>query len=292
LVGRARIRAFFDEPTNAVSYLVWDRDGGTAAVIDSVLDYDPDTGSATTRSADEILTAARQKRLSIAYALETHAHADHLSAAAYIKATTGAKIGIGEHIRTVQEILRPVVGADVLAPQGGDFDILFADGDRFQVGELTFDVMHTPGHTPACISYIVGGDAFIGDTLFMPDFGTARADFPGGDARTLFRSIQRLLALPPETRLHLCHDYKAPGRDDYRWDSTVAEELARNIHVRSGVTEEEFVRIRTDRDSRLAAPRLMLPSISANIRAGKTIADLITQPQAPSEAVRIAAGGG
>lgn len=266
--AQANIQAFFDEPTNTVSYLVWDHDGGTGVVIDPVLDFDPASGSVSIDSVEAILKAVEEKNLTIAYALETHAHADHLSGAPYIKAKTGARIGIGEHIKDVQRIFRPVFNAEDLKTDGSDFDALFAEGDTFSAGDLTFEVIHTPGHTPACVSYKVGDDVFVGDTIFMPDFGTARADFPGGDARTLFRSIQKLLALPPETRLHLCHDYKASGRDEYRWDTTVAEEKARNVHVHDGVKEDQFVEMRNKRDATLSAPRLLLPSIQTNIRAG------------------------
>ena len=266
---QAKIQAFFDEPTNTVSYLVWDHDGGTAAIIDPVLDFDPASGTVSIDSVEVILQAAEEKNLTVAYALETHAHADHLSGAPYVKAKTGAAIGIGEHIKDVQRIFRPVFNADDLKTDGSDFDRLFAEGDSFTVGDLTFSVMHTPGHTPACVSYKVGDDVFVGDTLFMPDYGTARADFPGGDAHALFKSIHKLLALPPETRLHLCHDYKAPGRDEYRWDTTVADEREHNVHVHEGVTEDEFVAMRTGRDATLSTPRLLLPSIQTNIRAGK-----------------------
>lgn len=269
MAASAQIEAFFDEPTNTVSYLVWDHDGGTGVVVDPVLDFDPASGDVSIDSVNEILQAAEARGLNIAYALETHAHADHLSGAPFIKSRKGANIGIGEHIRDVQRIFRPVFNATDLNADGGDFDRLFADGDEFDVGDLNFKVMHTPGHTPACVTYKVGGDAFVGDTLFMPDYGTARADFPGGDARTLFRSIHKLLSLPPETKLHMCHDYKAAGRDDYRWDTTVGEELANNIHISSGVTEDEFVAMRTERDAGLSVPKLLLPSIQTNIRAGR-----------------------
>ncbi len=266
---QAKIQAFFDEPTNTVSYLVWDHDGGSAVIIDPVLDFDPASGTVSIDSVETILKAVEEKNLTVAYALETHAHADHLSGAPYVKAKTGALIGIGEHIKEVQRIFRPVFNADDLKTDGSDFDRLFAEGDSFAVGDLTISVMHTPGHTPACVAYKVGDDVFVGDTLFMPDYGTARADFPGGDARALFNSIHKLLALPPETRLHMCHDYKAPGRDDYRWDTTVAEEREHNVHVHEGVTEDEFVAMRTGRDATLSTPRLLLPSIQTNIRAGR-----------------------
>jgi glyoxylase-like metal-dependent hydrolase (beta-lactamase superfamily II) len=264
-----RIRAFFDEPTNTISYLVWDPETRDGAVIDPVLDWDNRSGTADTAFADSVLAAAKEEGVTIRYVLETHAHADHLTAAPYIKARTGAPIGIGEHIKDVQRIFRPVFDAADVKPEGGDFDRLFRDGERFPLGTLEVEVLHVPGHTPADIAYRIGDDVFVGDTLFMHDYGTARADFPGGDARQLFRSIKRLLALPPETRLWMCHDYKAPGRDAYAWQSTVAEQRAHNPHVKDGVTEEEFVAFRTKRDATLAAPLLLLPSIQVNIRAGR-----------------------
>jgi glyoxylase-like metal-dependent hydrolase (beta-lactamase superfamily II) len=263
------IRAFFDEPTNTVSYLVSDPETRRAAVIDPVLDFDLASGEADVRSAEAILAAAREDSLTIEWVLETHAHADHLSAAPFIKAETGAKIGIGEHITSVQKIFRPVFLADDLKTDGSDFDRLFADGERFALGSLEIEVLHVPGHTPADLAYRIGDAVFVGDTLFMPDGGSARADFPGGDARTLFRSIRRLLALPPETRLFLCHDYKAPGRSDYRWETTVAQQRRASVHVHDGVTEDQFVAMREARDAGLAVPRLLLPSIQVNIRAGR-----------------------
>ncbi len=266
---RATIRAFFDAPTNTVSYLVWDPATKRGAVIDPVLDWDNRAGTADVAFADRILAAAKDEGVAIDWVLETHAHADHLTAAPYIKSRTGAPIGIGEHIREVQAIFRPVFHAEDVKPEGGDFDRLFRDGERFPLGGLEVEVLHTPGHTPACVSYKVGDDVFVGDTLFMHDYGTARADFPGGDARTLFRSMKRILALPPGTRLWMCHDYKAPGRDAFAWESTVAEQRAHNPHVKDGVTEDEFVAFRTARDAQLAAPLLLLPSIQVNIRAGR-----------------------
>lgn len=266
---RATIRAFFDEPTNTVSYLVWDPAMKRGAVIDPVLDWDNRSGTADVAFADRILAAAKDDGVTIDWVLETHAHADHLTAAPYIKSRTGAPIGIGEHIRDVQAIFRPVFHADDVKPDGSDFDRLFRAGERFALGSLEMEVIHTPGHTPACVSYKVGDDVFVGDTLFMHDYGTARADFPGGDARVLFRSMKRILALPPQTRLWMCHDYKAPGRDAYAWQSTVAEQRAHNPHVKDGVTEDEFVAFRTARDAKLAAPLLLLPSIQVNIRAGR-----------------------
>ncbi|MBW6400429.1 MBL fold metallo-hydrolase [Roseomonas sp. HJA6] len=267
--GKATIRAFFDEPTNTVSYLVWDPATKRGAVIDPVLDWDNRSGTADVAFADRILGAAAEEGVTIDWVLETHAHADHLTAAPYIKAKTGAPIGIGEHIRDVQAIFRPVFAADDVKPGGGDFDHLFKDGEHFPIGSLEAEVIHTPGHTPACVSYRIGGDVFVGDTLFMHDYGTARADFPGGDARILYRSMKKLLALPPETHLWMCHDYKAPGRDVFAWESTVAEQRAHNPHVKDGVTEDEFVAFRTKRDATLSAPLLLLPSIQVNIRAGR-----------------------
>ena len=263
------IDAFFDEQTNTVSYLVADPKSGEAAVIDPVLDFDITTGKVETRSADAIVAAAEAASRRIVAILETHAHADHLSAALHLKARTGAPIAIGERIRDVQRIFKPMFGAGDLAPDGRDFDLLLADGDRLPLGSLEIEVLHTPGHTPADVSYRIGDAVFVGDTLFMPDYGTARADFPGGDARQLFRSIRRLLSLPGPTRLFMCHDYKAPGRDDYRWETTVDKQREHNVQAHDGVTEDEFVALRQARDATLKAPKLLLPSIQVNIRAGR-----------------------
>ncbi len=267
--AKPEIRAFFDEPTNTVSYLVWDPATLEGAVIDPVLNFDHRSGKATVESADALLAEAEKLGVKIGLVLETHAHADHLSGAPYIKLKTGAKVGIGEHIREVQRIFRPVFNAMDVSGDGSEFDHLYKDGERFKIGTLEAEVIYTPGHTPACVSYKIGDAVFVGDTLFMPDFGTARADFPGGDAHALYRSIHRLLSLPPETRLFICHDYKAPGRDQYAWETTVGEERARNVHVHDGVSEDEFVAMRTKRDATLAAPLLLLPSIQVNMRAGK-----------------------
>ena len=263
------IHAFFDEATFTVSYLVADPATRQAAVIDPVLDYDPDAGEVDTRSVEAILEKAKAENYAVVWTLETHAHADHLSGSPYIKAKTGAKIGIGEHIKDVQRIFRPVFNATELKTDGSDFDHLFKDGELFAIGELQGSILHTPGHTPADIVYLIEDAAFVGDTLFMPDYGTARADFPGGDARTLYRSIRRVLALPPETRLFMCHDYKAKGRDHYAWETTVAEQRAANVHVKQGTDEAAFVAMREARDAKLAVPRLLLPSIQVNIRAGR-----------------------
>jgi glyoxylase-like metal-dependent hydrolase (beta-lactamase superfamily II) len=263
------IRAYFDEPTNTISYLVADPATRRAAVIDPVLSYDPKSGQADASPVQTILTAAGEAGYTVEWSLETHAHADHLSGSPYVKAKTGARIGIGEHIKDVQRIFRPVFDLVDLKTDGTDFDHLFADGERFKVGSLEVEVIHTPGHTPACVSYRIADAVFVGDTLFMPDYGTARADFPGGDARLLYRSIQRLLALPPETRLFMCHDYKAPGREHYAWQTTVAAEREGNVHVGQGTSEDAFVAMRNARDATLAAPTLLLPSIQVNIRAGR-----------------------
>ena len=267
--AKPEIKAFFDEPTNMVSYLVWDPATKEGAVIDPVLDFDHRSGDATVEAADKILAEAKRLGVTIKQILETHAHADHLSGAPYIKLKTGALVAIGEHIKDVQKIFRPIYNAADVSGDGSEFDHLFKDGERFKVGRIDAEVIYTPGHTPACVSYKIGDAVFVGDTMFMPDYGTARADFPGGNARDLYRSIQRILSLPKETRLFMCHDYKAPGRDQYAWETTVGEEKARNVHVHEGVSEDEFVKMRETRDATLATPLLLLPSIQVNIRAGK-----------------------
>ena len=263
------IEAFFDEPTNTISYLVADPATRDAAIIDPVLDFDLASGEADARSAERILAFAAEHGWQIVMVLETHAHADHLSAAPLFKAKTGAAIGIGEHIRDVQKIFRPVFAFDDLKIDGSDFDRLFRDSERFAIGELEVEVMHVPGHTPADVAYIIGDAAFVGDTLFMPDYGTARADFPGGDARQLYRSIRRVLSLPDATRLFMCHDYKAPGRVEFAWESTVGDQRRTSVHVNESITEDEFVAMREARDSTLAPPKLLLPAIQVNIRAGE-----------------------
>ena len=264
-----RVHAQFDEATYTVSYVVWDPATHRAAIIDPVLDYDHRTGRVSHRSADDLLGFAAGQGLSVDWVLETHAHADHLSAAPYLKEKTGAPIGIGARITEVQRTFAPVFGLEDVSGDGREFDRLFRDGETIALGGLQVEVMHTPGHTPACVSYRIGEAVFVGDTLFMPDYGTARADFPGGDARTLYRSIHRLLALPDATRLYLCHDYKAPGRDHFAWETTVGEEKTHNIHVGGGVDEASFVAMREARDATLAAPVLLLPSLQVNIRAGR-----------------------
>ncbi len=264
------IQAFFDPATYTVSYVVSDLATRQCAIIDSVLEYDPKAGRTSTRSASQITGHVRRQGLEPRWILETHAHADHLSAAQYLKQTLGGAVGIGEHITDVQGIFGKVfnVEADFL-PDGSQFDHLFRDGETFMIGRMPAQVIHTPGHTPACVTYLIGDAAFVGDTLFMPDYGTARADFPGGDARTLYRSIQKLLALPPQTRLFLCHDYGAPGRSGFAWESTVGEERRTNIHVKLGTDEDAFVLMRTRRDATLEMPTLILPSVQVNIRAGR-----------------------
>jgi glyoxylase-like metal-dependent hydrolase (beta-lactamase superfamily II) len=274
-----QIRAFFDEPTNTVSYLVWDPETRRGVAIDPVLDFDVAAGTVEDDSVNELLAVAEEAGVAIEWALETHIHADHLSGAPLIKARTGAKVAIGEHVREVQEIFRPIFGAADLKADGADFDRLLKDGEHLQVGGLDIEVIHTPGHTPACVSYKIGDAVFVGDTLFMPDYGTARTDFPGGCARQLYRSIQKLLSLPPETRLFMCHDYKAPGRDQFAWETTVAEERRANRHVHDGVSEDEFVAMRQERDEGLQTPRLLIPSIQVNMRAGRF-------PPAESDGVR------
>ncbi|NQW54852.1 MAG: MBL fold metallo-hydrolase [Rhodospirillales bacterium] len=262
------IDAFFDEATNTVTYLVTDPETRRAAIIDPVLDYDHKSGKASTKSAERVLAKAKERQASVDWILETHAHADHLTAAPLLKTRTGASVVIGQHIRDVQKILKKVFNAADVSEDGREFDRLVADGETLPLGDLTIEVMHLPGHTPADVAYRIADAVFVGDTIFMPDYGTARADFPGGDVATLYRSIRRLLALPPETRLFMCHDYKAPGRDRYAWETTVAEQRAHNVHVHDGVTEAEFVAMRTKRDASLAAPVLLLPSVQVNIRAG------------------------
>ena len=263
------IKAFFDTGTNTVSYVVHDPESRRAAIIDSVLDYDPASGRTSFSSADAIIAYAGEKGLAVDWLLETHAHADHLSAATYLREKLGGKIAIGADIVTVQNVFGTLFNAGTgFARDGSDFDALFNDGDRFTIGALDVIVLHVPGHTPADIAYVIGDAVFLGDTMFMPDYGTARADFPGGDARTLFRSLRRLLELPPQTRLFMCHDYLPKGRESYVWETTVADQRAHNVHAHDGVTEDAFVAMREARDKTLDMPRLILPSIQVNMRAG------------------------
>lgn len=262
------VQAFFDHATNTVSYIVHDPATKKAAIIDPVLDFTPRNGRIATTSADALLATAKDQGLEIIYLLETHAHADHLSAAHHLREITGAPVVIGSHITAVQTIFGALFEADDVTPDGSDFDRLLADGDSLPLGNLQIKVMHTPGHTPACLTYLIGDAAFVGDTLFMPDYGTARADFPGGTAETLYRSIRKILELPLDTRIFVGHDYLPAGRSDYHWETSVAEQRASNVHVHDGVSEAEFVAMRTARDQTLEAPLLILPSLQVNIRAG------------------------
>jgi glyoxylase-like metal-dependent hydrolase (beta-lactamase superfamily II) len=263
------VHGFFDEATNTASYVVSDPATKICAIIDSVLDYDPASGHTGTASADNLISHVRENGLTLDWILETHVHADHLSAAPYVQEKLGGKLGIGEKITVVQNMFGKIFNAGTeFQRDGSQFDRLFKDGDTFRLGSIEAYAMHTPGHTPACMTYVISDAAFIGDTLFMPDYGTARADFPGGDARQLYRSIRKVLSLPPETRLFLCHDYKAPGRDYYVWETTVSAERADNVHVKDGISEDEFVAMRTARDKGLGAPKLIIPSIQVNMNAG------------------------
>ena len=264
------VTAFFDEATFTVSYVVKDPASASAAIIDSVLDYDPKSGRTSTQSADRVLAHIRTEGLKVEWILETHVHADHLSAGAYLKSKLGGRIGIGDHVGTVQAAFKKIFNIEPeFRADGSQFDHLFRDGEGFAIGGLHARALYTPGHTPACISYLIGNAAFVGDTLFMPDYGTARTDFPGGDAATLYRSIKRLYELPPATRIFVCHDYKAPGRDRYAWESTVAEQRSSNVHLDASITESDFVRMRTERDKTLSMPALILPAVQVNMRGGQ-----------------------
>ena len=268
-VGIPQIKAFFDEPTFTVTYVVHDPQSLRAAIIDSVLDYDPASGRTSSSAADAVLAYVGEKGLSVDWHLETHAHADHLSAAPYLQQKLGGKIAIGEHIVTVQKTFGKLFNAGTdFERDGSDFDHLWKDGDRFRIGNIDVTVLHVPGHTPACIAYVIGDAVFVGDTMFMSDYGTARADFPGGNARTLYHSAMRLLSLPPETRLFMCHDYLPEGRKDYVWETTVEAQRKANVHIHEGVSEDEFVAMREARDKTLSMPRLILPSVQVNMRAG------------------------
>ena len=266
---RPQVRAFFDEATFTASYVVHHPATRRAAIIDPVLDYDPASGRTSHRSAEAMAAYVESERLTVDWLLETHAHADHLTAAPWLRARLGGKLAIGRAITVVQQVFGDIFNlGDAFARDGSQFDRLFDDGDAFEVGQLQAAILHVPGHTPADVAYVIGDAVFAGDSLFMPDYGTARADFPGGDPATLYRSIRRLLELPRQARLFLCHDYKAPGREAYAWETTIGAERDGNIHVHDGVTEAEFVAVRTARDRTLGMPRLLLPSIQVNIRAG------------------------
>jgi glyoxylase-like metal-dependent hydrolase (beta-lactamase superfamily II) len=263
------IKSFFDGPTFTVTYVIHDPETRHAAIIDSVWDFDPASGRTSFASADAVIAYVQEKSLTVDWLLETHAHADHLSAAPYLQQKLGGKIAIGEHIVKVQQVFGKLfnAGSD-FERDGSDFDQLWKDGDQFKIGNLDVTVLHVPGHTPACIAYVVGDAVFVGDTMFMPDYGTARADFPGGDARTLYQSARRILSLPPETRLFMCHDYLPAGRTEYVWETTVEAERKANVHIHDGIKEDEFVAMREARDATLDMPRLILPSVQVNMRAG------------------------
>lgn len=267
---RPTVKAFFHAPTNTFSYVAWDPATRQAAALDAVLDYDAAAGRTGHESADQMVAFVQAEKLDVAWVIDTHVHADHLSAAAYVQSKLGGRIGIGEHIRDVQETFGQLFNAGPgFRRDGSQFDHLFTDGEHYAIGGIEAMAIHTPGHTPACMTHVIGDAAFVGDTLFMPDYGTARCDFPGGDAGTLFRSIQKIFALPVATRLFLCHDYKVAGRDAFEHETTVAAERRDNIHVRDGTREADFVAMRTQRDATLATPQLMLPAVQVNMRAGQ-----------------------
>lgn len=263
------VTGFFDPDTNTVSYVVRDPNGSSCAIVDSVLDFDFASGHTNTKSADEVIEFVRSKDLKVEWLLETHVHADHLSAAPYIQQELGGKIGIGDRITVVQDTFGKIFNEGTeFQRDGSQFDKLFKEGDVFMIGQMRCDVMHTPGHTPACMTFVIGDAAFVGDTLFMPDFGTARCDFPGGSSEDLYNSIQKILTLPDETRIFVGHDYKAPGRDKFAWETTVAEEKGTNVHVGHGASKEDFIEMRDTRDATLSKPKLIIPSLQVNMRAG------------------------
>ncbi len=268
MLARAEVKAFFDEATFTVTYVVSDPASGRAAIIDPVLDYEPNSGRTSTRSADQVVDYVKAAKLSVDWILETHVHADHLSAAPIIRERVGGQTAIGAQVVAVQSTFRNIFNIADLAVDGSQFDHLFVDGEAFKVGNVDARVIATPGHTPACVTYVIGDAAFVGDTLFMPDFGTARTDFPGGSAAELYVSIRKILALPRDTRLFMCHDYKAPGREVYAWESSVTEQRENNIHINDNITEEAFIALREGRDRQLGMPKLLLPSIQVNVRAG------------------------
>ncbi len=266
---KPEVKAFFDEATFTISYVVSDPETKKCAVIDSLLDFDQASGRTATTSADELIAYVKEAGLECEWIIDTHVHADHLTAAPYIKSQLGGVTGIGDNISVVKKVFSGIFNeGQKFHTDGSQFDHLFADGETYKVGNIEAKAIHTPGHTPACMSHVIGDAVFVGDTIFMPDFGTARCDFPGGDAGTLFDSIQKLFALPDETRMFLCHDYKAPGRDYYHWETTVGEEKAKNIHVKTGTSKDDFIKMRTERDATLAMPKLILPSVQINMRAG------------------------
>lgn len=267
---KPEVTAFFEDATNTISYVVREPTGTSCAIIDSVLDFDYASGRTDTKSADALIAFVKDKGYSVEWLLETHVHADHLSAAPYIQERVGGKIGIGDRIKIVQDTFGKVFNEGTeFQRDGSQFDQLFQQGDSLHIGQMRADVMHTPGHTPACLTYVIGDAAFVGDTLFMPDFGTARCDFPGGSSETLFESVQKILALPNETRIFVGHDYKAPGREVYAWETTVGQQKAANVHVGDGKSKEQFVQMRDERDASLAMPKLIIPSLQVNMRAGQ-----------------------
>lgn len=273
------VKAFFDEATFTVSYVVSDPTTNRAAVIDPVLDYEPASGRTSTRSADELIAYLAEENLGVDWIIETHVHADHISGAPYVKEQVGGQTGIGADVTAVQDAFKGVFNIEDLATDGSQFDHLFVNGESFKIGSIDAQVIATPGHTPACVTYVIGDSAYVGDTLFMPDFGTARTDFPGGSAEQLYHSIQKILDLPDDTRLFMCHDYKAPGRDVYAWETSVKEQRDSNIHINKTISEAAFVELREGRDAQLGMPKLILPSIQVNIRAGQF-------PQAESNGIR------
>lgn len=267
---KPNVAAFFDEATNTISFVVQEPEGSACAIIDSVLDFDYASGRTDTASADQIIAYVQDNGLDVQWILETHVHADHLSAAPYLQEKLGGQIGIGDNIKIVQDTFGKVFNEGTeFERDGSQFDALFVEGSSFHIGQMRGDVMHTPGHTPACLTYVIGDAAFVGDTLFMPDFGTARCDFPGGSSEVLFNSVQKILSLPDETRIFVGHDYKAPGRDEYAWETTVAEQKANNVHIGGGKSKDEFVEMRDARDATLAMPKLIVPSLQVNMRAGQ-----------------------
>ncbi len=267
---KPEVTAFFDPDTFTITYVVRDPQGTSCAIVDSVLDFDYASGRTSTKSADEVIAFVQDKGYRVEWLLETHVHADHLSAAPYLQEKLGGKIGIGHNITIVQDTFGKVFNEGTkFQRDGSQFDKLFVEGDSIHIGQLRVDVLHTPGHTPACLTYVIGDAAFVGDTLFMPDFGTARCDFPGGSAETMWDSVQKILTLPEETRIFVGHDYKAEGRDHYAWETTVGEQKAANKHVGAGASKEEFVKARTERDAQLGMPRLIVPSLQVNMRAGQ-----------------------
>ncbi|WP_292292908.1 MBL fold metallo-hydrolase [Marivita sp.] len=265
-----KVTGFFDDATNTISYVVQDPEGSACAIVDSVLDFDYASGRTDTKSADAIIAFVRENGLDVQWLLETHVHADHLSAAPYLQEALGGKVGIGDRIQVVQDTFGKVFNEGTeFQRDGSQFDKLFVEGDSFHIGQMRADVLHTPGHTPACLTYVIGDAAFVGDTLFMPDFGTARCDFPGGSSEVLYDSVQKILSLPDQTRIFVGHDYKAPGRDDYAWETTVGDQKAGNVHVGGDATKDSFVEMRDARDATLAMPKLIIPSLQVNMRAGQ-----------------------